>query len=171
MTTPLPGKAAHPSRAPRGRAGLPWLTYRFRLVGMGLGGLSISAVLYENGVAWPVWGLLAFIAASAEGWRDYLNDDPEPANALIRRANPDMTAELLAQARDLAGRLGEWPIMALDDLASELDPGHRERVIGMLLDSGAQGFITGTDAPAGHDVGGDARARLFHVEQGRLRPA
>lgn len=78
---------------------------------------------------------------------------------------------LLAQARDLAGRLGEWPIMALDDLASELDPGHRGRVIGMLLDSGAQGFITGTEAPAGHDVGGDARARLFHVEQGRLRPA
>lgn len=45
--------------------------------------------------------LRGFIAASAEGWRDYLNGDPEPANRLIRRANPEMTSELLAQARDL----------------------------------------------------------------------
>jgi diguanylate cyclase len=62
VATADPTSAKRAARAPRGRAGLPWITYRFRLVGMGLGGLSIGAVLHENGVAWPVWGLLAFTA-------------------------------------------------------------------------------------------------------------
>lgn len=75
---------------------------------------------------------------------------------------------LLAQATDLAQRLDEWPIVALDDLASELDAGHRERVIGMLVESGAQVFVTGTEVPAGGIA--DSRWRLFHVEQGQLRP-
>jgi NitT/TauT family transport system substrate-binding protein len=41
----------------------------------------------------------AFILASAEGWRSYLHDDPAPAHRLIRAANPDMPADLLAHAR------------------------------------------------------------------------
>jgi NitT/TauT family transport system substrate-binding protein len=40
-----------------------------------------------------------FVAASIEGWRHYLNDDPKPGDALIRKDNPDMTDELLAEAR------------------------------------------------------------------------
>lgn len=44
--------------------------------------------------------LRAFVEASAEGWRDYLNDDPTTANALIKNDNPDMTDEVLEQARD-----------------------------------------------------------------------
>lgn len=75
---------------------------------------------------------------------------------------------LLAQARGLAGCLGGWPIVALDDLASELDVGHRERVIGLLLDSAAQVFITGTEVPPGFPGAPDACR--FHVEQGRIRP-
>ena len=47
---------------PRGADRLPWLTYRFRLLGMGLGGLCIGAVLLENGANPPTWGLLAFTA-------------------------------------------------------------------------------------------------------------
>ncbi|HEX8470850.1 MAG TPA: ABC transporter substrate-binding protein, partial [Brevundimonas sp.] len=44
--------------------------------------------------------LRSFIAASAEGWRDYMNGDPAAANALIKRDNPDMTDAVLKQARD-----------------------------------------------------------------------
>lgn len=44
--------------------------------------------------------LRAFIAASAEGWHDYLNGDPAEADALIMADNPEMTAEVLAQARE-----------------------------------------------------------------------
>ncbi|MBU2377768.1 MAG: ABC transporter substrate-binding protein [Alphaproteobacteria bacterium] len=43
--------------------------------------------------------LRSFIAASAEGWRDYIRGDPAPADALIKRANPDMTQDVLDQAR------------------------------------------------------------------------
>ena len=41
-----------------------------------------------------------FIAASAEGWRDYIRGDAKAADALIRKANPDMTQDVLDQARD-----------------------------------------------------------------------
>lgn len=44
--------------------------------------------------------LRAFIAASVEGWRDYIHGDAAPADALIRRDNPDMTQDVLDQARD-----------------------------------------------------------------------
>jgi NitT/TauT family transport system substrate-binding protein len=41
-----------------------------------------------------------FIAASAEGWRDYLHGDAKAADALIRKDNPDMTQDILDQARE-----------------------------------------------------------------------
>jgi NitT/TauT family transport system substrate-binding protein len=37
-----------------------------------------------------------FVDASIEGWYDYLYHDPAPANALIKRDNPEMTDALLA---------------------------------------------------------------------------
>jgi NitT/TauT family transport system substrate-binding protein len=37
-----------------------------------------------------------FVDASVEGWHDYLYGDPAPANALIKRDNPEMTDALLA---------------------------------------------------------------------------
>ncbi|NEX94192.1 ABC transporter substrate-binding protein [Caulobacter sp. 17J65-9] len=41
----------------------------------------------------------AFIEASAKGWTDYLNGDASMADALIRKDNPEMTQDLLDQAR------------------------------------------------------------------------
>ncbi|RZK99237.1 MAG: ABC transporter substrate-binding protein [Rubrivivax sp.] len=38
----------------------------------------------------------AFVKASMEGWKSYLTGDPSPANALIRKDNPNMTDEQLA---------------------------------------------------------------------------
>ena len=40
----------------------------------------------------------ALVDASIEGWVDYLYGDPSPANALIKKDNPDMTDDLIAQA-------------------------------------------------------------------------
>jgi NitT/TauT family transport system substrate-binding protein len=39
-----------------------------------------------------------FVDASIEGWYSYLYGDPAPANALIKKDNPEMTDELLAYA-------------------------------------------------------------------------
>jgi NitT/TauT family transport system substrate-binding protein len=41
-----------------------------------------------------------FVAATIAGWKDYLRGDPAPGDALIIKDNPDMTPDLLAQARE-----------------------------------------------------------------------
>jgi DNA replication and repair protein RecF len=74
---------------------------------------------------------------------------------------------LLAQARLDAEFRGEWPIVCLDDLASELDQVHQGAVVESLLGSPAQVLITGTEMPITLK---QAPARVFHVEQGRLTP-
>lgn len=40
-----------------------------------------------------------FVDASIQGWISYLTGDPSPANALIKKDNPDMSDELLAFGR------------------------------------------------------------------------
>jgi NitT/TauT family transport system substrate-binding protein len=41
----------------------------------------------------------AFVEASAIGWKNYVYGDPKPADALIMKDNPNMTEDVLAQAR------------------------------------------------------------------------
>ncbi|HVN01463.1 MAG TPA: ABC transporter substrate-binding protein [Caulobacteraceae bacterium] len=48
----------------------------------------------------------AFVEASAIGWKAYLRGDPKPADALILKENPDMTEDVLAQARDKMRQYG-----------------------------------------------------------------
>ncbi len=38
----------------------------------------------------------AFVKASMEGWKSYLQGDPRPANALIKKDNPNMTDDVIA---------------------------------------------------------------------------
>jgi NitT/TauT family transport system substrate-binding protein len=47
-----------------------------------------------------------FVDASIEGWVSYLNGDPSPANALIKRENPEMTDALITFGRDALKRNG-----------------------------------------------------------------
>ena len=101
-------------------------------------------------------------------WRiDYAG---HPNREALSRGQAKLSAlsALLAQAEDYAQRRGEWPIVALDDLSSELDRNHQQRVLQRLLGSGAQIFVTGTEAPAALETMGVMPA-LFHVEQGRVR--
>lgn len=79
-------------------------------------------------------------------------------------------AATLSQAAQFAGGRGEWPIIALDDLGSELDREHQARVLSRLAATGAQLLLTGTDAPAGLEVAGIS-PMVFHVEHGRVGPA
>lgn len=57
--------------------------------------LAGDALIAKNPAA-----VQAFVEASAQGWRDYLNGDPSAADALIRKDNPEMTPDVLAQARE-----------------------------------------------------------------------
>jgi NitT/TauT family transport system substrate-binding protein len=56
--------------------------------------LAPDALIAKNPAA-----VKAFVEASAKGWQDYLNGDPKPADALIKAANPEMTQDVLDQAR------------------------------------------------------------------------
>jgi len=75
---------------------------------------------------------------------------------------------VLAQARAYADLRGEWPVVALDDLASELDQEHQQRVLGDLASCGAQVLMTGTEPPRSLAELG-LRPTTFHVEQGEVR--
>jgi len=48
----------------------------------------------------------AFVQASAAGWEQYLWGDPRPGDALILRDNPEMTEDVLSQAREKMRRFG-----------------------------------------------------------------
>jgi NitT/TauT family transport system substrate-binding protein len=56
-----------------------------------------------------------FVAASTAGWADYLNGDPAPAHALIKRDNPEMTDALLAYGR---AKLKDYGIVESGDAAT-----------------------------------------------------
>jgi NitT/TauT family transport system substrate-binding protein len=70
-----------------------------------------------------------FVAASVDGWRDYLTGDPGPANALIKRDNPEMTDALLAFGRS---QMIEYGIVDSGDAKS--------RGIGAMTGARWQGF-------------------------------
>lgn len=73
---------------------------------------------------------------------------------------------VLAQAGLYAQERGEWPVVCLDDLASELDQGHQEALVAQLLAAGAQILVSGTDLPYALRATPAAR---FHVEQGVVK--
>jgi NitT/TauT family transport system substrate-binding protein len=63
--------------------------------------LAPDALIAKNPAA-----VKAFVEASAVGWKNYLHGDPKPADALILKDNPDMTEDVLAQARDKMRQYG-----------------------------------------------------------------
>lgn len=92
-----------------------------------------------------------------------------PGRDALSRGQAKLTAlsALLAQADHFAADTGQQPIIAFDDLASELDRAHQQRVLTRLVGSGAQVFITGTEIPpvlleSGEDL------VVFHVERGTV---
>lgn len=93
-----------------------------------------------------------------------------PGREALSRGQAKLTAlaALLAQAEHYATRRGEWPVIALDDLASELDRHHQQRVLTRLLASRAQVFISGTTPPAGLEQLGSPYL-TFHVEHGHVQ--
>lgn len=73
------------------------------------------------------------------------------------------SALLLAQAR-LLKSYGDKPVMLLDDLASEFDDAHFDRVLSKFIETGAQIWLTGTRKPLF-----SGEHAVFHVEHGNVR--
>jgi DNA replication and repair protein RecF len=73
---------------------------------------------------------------------------------------------VLAQARIFAGQTGEWPVVALDDFASELDSAHQRTAMNWLHERPAQILMTGVEATPALER---TKARMFHVEHGHVK--
>lgn len=89
-------------------------------------------------------------------WREHLSRGQEKLAAL---------GCLLAQAGVYADQHGDWPIICLDDLASELDAAHQAALITHLAGGDAQILVTGTELPSALR---ELPHTMFHVEQGRV---
>lgn len=90
-----------------------------------------------------------------------------PLREHLSRGQEKLTALgcILAQAELHAQQCGEWPVVCLDDLASELDQTHQSAVVDQLVSAGAQVLITGTEVPPALRT---IPASVFHVEQGNV---
>ncbi len=74
-----------------------------------------------------------------------------------------MLALLLAESELVAERRGEAPLLLLDDVLSELDPGRR-RILVRLVEGRGQTLVTATTADA---LPGEP-AQLLRVSPGRV---
>ena len=57
---------------------------------------STTIVCMEKTIKERPKAVAGFVKATMEGWKSYLKGDPSAANALIKRDNPNMTDELIA---------------------------------------------------------------------------
>lgn len=79
-------------------------------------------------------------------------------------------ASVLVAARLYCQRRGEPPLVALDDMSSELDAEHQRRALLECAGLGAQLWVTGTQRTPAMDEWA-AEVRTFHVEQGQITSA
>ena len=77
---------------------------------------------------------------------------------------------LLAQVKLQHEREVPMGAFLLDDLSSELDAGHRSRILGALRELDTQVFVTAIDAAA-IDAADWQEAGRFHVEHGHIQAA
>jgi len=72
----------------------------FLLADEGYPGYATMVLATDGLIARNPAAVQAFVEASAKGWTDYLTGDPTAADALIRKDNPEMTQDVLDQARE-----------------------------------------------------------------------
>ena len=71
----------------------------FLLADEGYPGYATMVLAPDSLIAKNPAAIHAFVEASAQGWKDYLTGDSTAADALIRKDNPEMTQDVLDQAR------------------------------------------------------------------------
>jgi NitT/TauT family transport system substrate-binding protein len=72
----------------------------FLLADSGYPGYAAMTLVSDTFLASNPQAVRDFVSATIAGWKDYLRGDPAPGDALIIKDNPDMTPDLLAQARE-----------------------------------------------------------------------
>jgi NitT/TauT family transport system substrate-binding protein len=72
----------------------------FLLADNGYPGYATMVLARDELIAENPDAVRAFVEGSIAGWRSYLEGDPAPGDALIKADNPEMTQDVLDQARD-----------------------------------------------------------------------
>ncbi len=72
----------------------------FLLADEGYPGYAAMALAGEDLIKSNPKAVQAFVDGSAAGWKSYLYGDPKPGDALILKDNPEMTQDVLDQARE-----------------------------------------------------------------------
>jgi NitT/TauT family transport system substrate-binding protein len=67
---------------------------------------STTVVCMEKTVRERPKAVAAFVKATMEGWKSYLKGDPSPANALIKKDNPNMTDDKIVNGIRLLNATG-----------------------------------------------------------------
>jgi NitT/TauT family transport system substrate-binding protein len=100
----------------------------YLLADSGYPGYAAMTLVSDAFIAAHPEAVKGFVEATIAGWKDYLRGDPAPGDALITKDNPDMTADLLSQAREkllsygiVETRNGEIGTMSLDRWKSFFD--------------------------------------------------
>jgi NitT/TauT family transport system substrate-binding protein len=78
----------------------------FLLADDGYPGYATMTMAPDKFIAEHPEAVRAFNEATAAGWRSYLHGDPKPGDALIRKDNPEITQDLLDQAREKMRQYG-----------------------------------------------------------------
>jgi NitT/TauT family transport system substrate-binding protein len=78
----------------------------FLLADNGYPGYAATILVSDKLIASNPAAVKAFVEATAAGWREYLHGDPKPADALIRKDNPEMAQDVLDQAREKLNSYG-----------------------------------------------------------------
>ena len=103
----------------------------FLLADEGYPGYAGMVLVSDKLIASNPAAVKAFVAASAAGWQEYLHGDPAPGDALILKSNPEMTEDVLAQARD---KMKSYGIIDSGDATSG--------GLGVMTDSRWRAFFT-----------------------------
>ena len=78
----------------------------FLLSDYGYPGYAAVILAADRTIAERPEAVQAFVDASIRGWVSYLHGDPAPANALIKRDNPEMTDDVIANAISMMKKYG-----------------------------------------------------------------
>jgi len=86
----------------------------FLLADNGYPGYANMVLVPEKWIRSKPEAVEAFVRATSAGWKDYVFGDPRPANALIKRDNPEMSDGLIA---DAIARMRSYGLVASGDAA------------------------------------------------------
>ena len=88
----------------------------FLLADEGFPGYAAMVLASDKIIAEKPAAVRAFVEATAAGWESYLDGDPAPGDALIRKDNPEMKQEVLDQAR---AKMKSYGLVTSGDAATQ----------------------------------------------------